>query len=89
MVVIILLISLNVPIMPLSPLLSDAQLGFRRGRYTERALTQFSENMNRSLDQGHQIMAPFIHYKKAFDTLDHEVLLQAMDECGVRGLANK
>ncbi|CAK1593280.1 unnamed protein product [Parnassius mnemosyne] len=40
--------------------------------------------MNSSLDQGHQVLALFIDYKKAFDT-HHEVLLQAMDECGIRG----
>lgn len=66
-------------------ILADSQHGFRRGRSTTSALSQFSEDMNSSLDQGHQVLALFIDYKKAFDTLDHEVLLQAMDECGIRG----
>ncbi|CAK1596247.1 unnamed protein product [Parnassius mnemosyne] len=45
--------------------------------------------MNSSLDQGHQVLALFIDYKKAFDTLDNEVLLQAMDECGIKGPTNR
>ncbi|XP_063388313.1 myrosinase 1-like [Cydia fagiglandana] len=34
-------------------------------------------------------MVVFIDFKKAFDTLDHEQLLQAMDECGIRGPTNQ
>ncbi|CAK1581092.1 unnamed protein product [Parnassius mnemosyne] len=45
--------------------------------------------MNSSLDQGHQVLALYIDYKKAFDTLDYEVLLRAMDECGIRGPTNR
>lgn len=70
-------------------ILADVQHGFRQGRSTMTALSQFTEDMNGSLNSGHQVLAMFIDYKKAFDTLDHEVLLQAMDECGVRGPTNR
>lgn len=46
------------------------------------ALTQFSKNINDSLNQGHPVLAVFIDYKKAFGTLNHEILLQAMEEPG-------
>lgn len=70
-------------------ILSTAQHGFRKGRSTATALTRFADYVNESLNSGKQIIALFIDYKKAFDTLDHNVLLQAMDECGICGPANK
>lgn len=65
--------------------ISDAQHGFRRGRSTATALAQFTDYVNNSLNEGKFVAALFIDYKKAFDTLDHEVLIKAMDECGIRG----
>ncbi|PZC86310.1 hypothetical protein B5X24_HaOG211471 [Helicoverpa armigera] len=69
-------------------ILCDTQHGFRKGRNTVSALLGFSDYINECLDTGKQIIALFIDYKKAFDTLDHEILLQAMDECGIRGPTN-
>lgn len=69
-------------------LLTDHQHGFRRGRSTVTALTHFSEVINESLNSGKQVLCLFIDYKKAFDTLDHNVLVQAMEECGIGGPAN-
>ncbi|XP_061724268.1 uncharacterized protein LOC133530373 [Cydia pomonella] len=70
-------------------ILSPSQHGFRRGRSTATALTQFSNYVNSSLGGGQQVLAVFIDFRKAFDTLDHEQLLQAMDECGIRGPTNQ
>lgn len=69
-------------------LISNSQHGFRKGRSTSTALGQFTDDVNESLDSGKQVVALFIDYKKAFDTLDHNQLLQAMKECGIRGPTN-
>lgn len=69
-------------------ILTDSQHGFRKGRSTGSALAQFSDEINSRLNEGKQVLALFIDYKKAFDTLDHEVLLQAMRECGIDGPVN-
>lgn len=61
--------------------LSDAQHGFRSGRGTSTALSNFT-------DGGNQVVCIFIVYKKTFDTLDLDILLKAMDECGIRGPIN-
>ena len=69
-------------------IISNSQHGFRRGRSTGTALTLFTDFVNNELDKGNQILALFVDYKKAFDTLDHKQLLQAMEECGVGGPTN-
>ncbi|CAH2106185.1 unnamed protein product [Euphydryas editha] len=69
-------------------ILTDSQHGFRKGRSTVSALSSFAEYVNEALDSGEQLIAIFIDYKKAFDTLDHNILLQAMHECGIRGPTN-
>lgn len=52
-------------------------------------LTEFlTDDVNNYLDAGNQVMCIFIEYKKAFDILDHDVLLKAMEEYGIRGPTN-
>ncbi|XP_046964213.1 uncharacterized protein LOC124533093 [Vanessa cardui] len=70
-------------------ILSDGQHGFRRGRSTGTALAQFTDYVNNRLNEGKFVAVIFIDYKKAFDTLEHDVLLQAMQECGIRGPVNR
>lgn len=66
-------------------ILSDIQHGFRPNRSTDTALSQFTDDINKMLNEQKVIIALFIDYKKAFDTLDHVGLLRAMNECGIRG----
>ncbi|KAG7300160.1 hypothetical protein JYU34_015709 [Plutella xylostella] len=70
-------------------IISDSQHGFRRGRSTATALARFTDSVNTSLNSGQQVLAVFIDFKKAFDTLDHCQLLQAMEECGISGPTNQ
>lgn len=69
-------------------IISNSQHGFRRGRSTATALTQFTDYINNNLNDRKQLVAVFIDFKKAFDTLDHDQLIQAMNECGIRGPLN-
>lgn len=69
--------------------INDAQHGFRRRRSTSTALTQFVDEVNEHLGQRGYVLALFLDYKKAFDTLDHPVLLKAMEECGIGGPINQ
>lgn len=66
-------------------ILSNKQHGFRRNRSTATALEQFTDDVNNYLNDKKQVVALFIDFKKAFDTLDHGGLLRAMNECGIRG----
>lgn len=70
-------------------IISNAQHGFRRGRSTTTALAQFADDVNECLGQRKQVVVVYIDFKKAFDTLGHHQLLQAMEECGIAGPLNR
>ena len=66
---------------------NDSQYGFREKRSTEHAIldiiNQIENNMDNKMSCG-----IFIDLKKAFDTVDHLILLQKLDHYGVRGVIN-
>jgi hypothetical protein len=70
-------------------IISPTQHGFRKARSTSTALVQFADDINEKLDNRMYVVVLFLDFKKAFDTLDHEVLLNAMKECGIRGPVNQ
>ena len=47
------------------------------------------ENIQTHLDDGKYSVAVFVDLKKAFDTVDHNILLKKLDYYGVRGIANE
>ncbi|CAK1598031.1 unnamed protein product [Parnassius mnemosyne] len=55
-------------------ILTEFQFGFRLNKSTTTALTAFSDDVNNSLNNKNIVVALFIDFKKAFDTLDHEKL---------------
>ena len=51
-------------------------------------MIEFLNNIRRQLDFGNYVISIFIDFTKAFDTVDHDILLQKSDRYGVRGHAN-
>ena len=47
------------------------------------------ENIQIQLDDGKYSAGVFVDLKKAFDTIDHNILLKKLDYYGVRGIANE
>ena len=70
-------------------LLSEQQHGFRANRSTESAVLQFVSNVYKLLEQKLNVAGVFIDLSKAFDTLDHKILLNKMQHLGIRGLPLK
>ncbi len=64
---------------------SHNQFGFREGKNTEFALQQFMERVYNGLNAGKKVTGIFLDIKKAFDTVDHKILLNKLHNCGVRG----
>ena len=66
----------------------DLQFGFRQKFSASHALINLTKNMRQTLDEGYIGCGIFVDLQKAFDTLDHEVLLSKLDYYDIRGISN-
>ena len=56
-------------------ILYEYQFGFREGHSTTQALVEITDRITRALDNKELTCVIFIHLTKAFDTVDHNILL--------------
>ena len=66
-------------------ILNPTQFGFRRNHNTFQALNLFSSNIYSALDDSLSVLSIFIDFAKAFDTVNHKILLDKMYHYGIRG----
>ena len=64
------------------------QNGFRKNHSTIHALISLTDDIRNARDNNNITCGIFIDLKKAFDTVDHVILLKKLSYCGFRGLAN-
>ena len=66
-------------------ILFDNQFGFRKNNLTTHALIQITELIKKSIDKGKYGCGIFIDLRKAFDTVNHEILLTKLEHYSIRG----
>ena len=69
-------------------ILTPSQYGFRPKRSTELALVSFTKYVLDAFDNNDFVLSVFLDLSKAFDTVDHEILLSKLHHYGIRGTAH-
>jgi hypothetical protein len=65
-------------------ILSRAQYGFRTNMSTDNSIYQLTTNILKALDNKQLVGGIFCDLSKAFDCVDHEILLGKLEYYGVR-----
>ena len=66
-------------------ILYEKQFGFRRNHSTNHALNYSISHIRSELKKGNHVLGIFIDLSKAFDTIDHNILIKKLEHYGVRG----
>ena len=73
----------------LNGILVEQQSGFRHKHSTETALLSSTNEWLFNMDRGLLSGVLFLDLKKAFDTVDHHILLSKLGLCGIKGTSLK
>ena len=68
-------------------LLYNLQFGFQKGKSTHMALITLIDKISEALDNSDFVIGVFLDFSKAFDTVDHSILVKRLHIYGIRGLA--
>lgn len=70
----------------LGSLIQDEQHGFRKGRSTVTNLACFTDFIHHGFQLGAQVDVIYTDFSKAFDRLDHKLLVKKLHKLGIRGI---
>ena len=66
-------------------ILYEYQFGFRKDHSTTLAMMEIHENIIITLEKGSYIAGLYLDLSKAFDTVEHKILLSKLEHYGIRG----
>ena len=66
----------------------NLQLGFREQYSTSNALINITENVRKAFEDETKGCGVFVDLQKAFDTVDHQVLLAKLNHYEISGVSN-
>jgi hypothetical protein len=70
-------------------ILTDIQHGFREYKSTQSASQSFIEYIQEAMDKRFYVVDIFLDLTKAYDILNHDILLDKLNFCGIRGTTEK
>ena len=70
-------------------ILNPCQSGFRKNHSTNTTLLDVSDHILNNIDQGRVTASIFLDLKKAFDTVNHDLLISKLKSYGINGNALK
>ena len=65
-------------------LLFDKQFGFQLNNSTKHAIFQLVNDIFSSFERGEYTLGIFIDFSKAFDTVDHEILISKLEHYEIK-----
>ena len=68
-------------------ILSPSQFGFRAGHSTSHAILYLVDQITRAIDRREMTIGVFLDLSKAFDTVNHTILLHKLQHYGISGTA--
>ena len=63
----------------------EKRFGFQASNSTEHAVIQLINQILDAFNENKYILGIFIDLSKAFDTVDHSIILKKVDKCGIKG----
>ena len=66
--------------------ITQNQFGFRKHKSTTTAILTITDHILKSFDSGSFTVGLFLDFTKAFDCVDHRILLKKLDHYGTRGV---
>ena len=70
-------------------LIYPLQFGVRQQYSTFHALISLTEDIRKNLDKGNIGCGIFVDLQKAFDTVEHDILLAKLEHYGIHGISNE
>ena len=66
-------------------IISKNQFGFQKGKSTEHAILDLYTNLLQAIEKQHKTSCIFLDFAKAFDTVNHGILIKKLEYYGIRG----
>ena len=66
----------------------ELQFGFRKNHSTNHAIISIMQKIQDSIQNNRFSIGVFIDLQKAFDTVNHSILLEKLDHYGISGISN-